>query len=195
MIVPRPPTSHGMRRYITQDSNQDLTCSAYGPSTDFGSAYPMHLMRCGQCWHVPCNPAHKILVLVTITIPRMTQGCPILSGHTAWVHILRKHGNHDPASHNHSLALWRVYLTTQAAGAGSENQTSETGSTEVAARGAFVERRAKAKLALAAEHFNRDYKKGFQYLQVSPCGLGTAKLAPNSFLLAETCRVVASQPR
>ncbi len=48
----------------------------------------------------------------------------------------------------------------------SEGQPGPSSSTEVAARGAFVERRAKAKLALAAEHFNRDYKKGFQYLQV-----------------------------
>lgn len=71
--------------------------------------------------------------------------------------------------------------------AGSENQATETGSTEVAARGAFVERRAKAKLALAAEHFNRDYKKGFQFLQVvaKPLTPWHCKFAPGSFAVAE----------
>ena len=60
-----------------------------------------------------------------------------------------------------------LHVTVACTGSGSDVQMTESSSTEVAARGAFVERRAKAKLALAAEHFNRDYKKGFQYLQVS----------------------------
>ena len=32
---------------------------------------------------------------------------------------------------------------------------------------ALLEKLLKNKLSVAAEHFNRDYKKGFQYLQVS----------------------------
>ena len=35
-----------------------------------------------------------------------------------------------------------------------------------AAAGALLERHAKSRLAVAADHFNRDYKKGFQFLQV-----------------------------
>ena len=31
---------------------------------------------------------------------------------------------------------------------------------------ALLERHAKTRLAVAADHFNRDYKKGFQFLQV-----------------------------
>lgn len=31
---------------------------------------------------------------------------------------------------------------------------------------ARVEKHVKSRLAVAAEHFNRDYKKGFQFLQV-----------------------------
>ena len=31
---------------------------------------------------------------------------------------------------------------------------------------AILEKLVKNRLAVAAEHFNRDYKKGFQYLQV-----------------------------
>ena len=31
---------------------------------------------------------------------------------------------------------------------------------------ALLEKHAKTRLAVAADHFNRDYKKGFQFLQV-----------------------------
>ena len=40
-----------------------------------------------------------------------------------------------------------------------------------AADAALAEKAAKARLALAADHFNRDYKKGFQFLQVRPLQL------------------------
>ncbi len=33
---------------------------------------------------------------------------------------------------------------------------------------ALLEKHAKTRLAVAADHFNRDYKKGFQFLQVTP---------------------------
>lgn len=35
-----------------------------------------------------------------------------------------------------------------------------------AAETALLEKHLKTKLAVAADHFNRDYRKGFQYLQV-----------------------------
>jgi len=43
---------------------------------------------------------------------------------------------------------------------------------------ARVEKHVKSRLAVAADHFNRDYKKGFQFLQVSiaRCGLVTVIL-------------------
>lgn len=40
---------------------------------------------------------------------------------------------------------------------------TEAGSTAEVAR---LEKHLKGRLAAAAEHFNRDFKKGFQYLQV-----------------------------
>ena len=68
------------------------------------------------------------------------------------------------------------------------------GALAAAADAALAEKAAKARLALAADHFNRDYKKGFQFLQVcnaearlfqqqrfclSPAGRGPAcSLAP-----------------
>ena len=36
---------------------------------------------------------------------------------------------------------------------------------------ALLEKHAKTRLAVAADHFNRDYKKGFQFLQVQQAKL------------------------
>ena len=36
---------------------------------------------------------------------------------------------------------------------------------------ARVEKHVKSRLAVAADHFNRDYKKGFQFLQVRLCAI------------------------
>ena len=49
------------------------------------------------------------------------------------------------------------------------------GALAASADAALAEKAAKARLALAADHFNRDYKKGFQFLQVraATCWKGT----------------------
>ena len=39
---------------------------------------------------------------------------------------------------------------------------------------ALLEKHAKTRLAVAADHFNRDYKKGFQFLQVQQATTCTA---------------------
>ena len=48
------------------------------------------------------------------------------------------------------------------------NEASTSGSKgEASAAGAMLlEKHAKSRLAVAADHFNLDYKKGFQFLQV-----------------------------
>ena len=47
---------------------------------------------------------------------------------------------------------------------GAEEEDSKTLAVMETAR---VEKHVKSRLAVAADHFNRDYKKGFQFLQVS----------------------------
>ena len=42
---------------------------------------------------------------------------------------------------------------------------------------ARVEKHVKSRLAVAADHFNRDYKKGFQFLQVIPEPFAQGSLA------------------
>lgn len=74
----------------------------------------------------------------------------------------------DPAPlipHNHPRG---------AHGKGDEAEDSKLAVMETAR----VEKHVKSRLAVAADHFNRDYKKGFQFLQVSiaRCGLVTVIL-------------------
>ena len=45
---------------------------------------------------------------------------------------------------------------------------------------ALLEKHAKTRLAVAADHFNRDYKKGFQFLQVTPLQLLPSPVADGS---------------
>lgn len=51
------------------------------------------------------------------------------------------------------------------AGAGDASTSGSNGETE-AATAILLEKHAKLRLAVAADHFNRDYKKGFQFLRV-----------------------------
>ena len=44
---------------------------------------------------------------------------------------------------------------------------------------AILEKLVKNRLAVAAEHFNRDYKKGFQYLQVAMLCLAVHQYVQN----------------
>lgn len=48
---------------------------------------------------------------------------------------------------------------------------------------ALVEKHLKTKLAVAADHFNRDYRKGFQYLQVRSQASGRQLQLTNSIIL------------
>ena len=49
---------------------------------------------------------------------------------------------------------------------------------------ALLEKHAKTRLAVAADHFNRDYKKGFQFLQVRQATTCTATTGRSNWLLA-----------
>jgi len=54
-----------------------------------------------------------------------------------------------------------------ACGAGASDASTSGGNAETeAATAILLEKHAKLRLAVAADHFNRDYKKGFQFLQV-----------------------------
>ena len=48
---------------------------------------------------------------------------------------------------------------------------------------ALLEKHAKTRLAVAADHFNRDYKKGFQFLQVWQATTCTATTGMSNWLL------------
>lgn len=52
---------------------------------------------------------------------------------------------------------------------------------------AILEKLLKNRLAIAAEHFNRDYKKGFLYLQARPesCSHGCKNPASQEFCVAQ----------
>ena len=79
----------------------------------------------------------------------------------------------------HPLAGTETTLLPHAGGDAAENGVPHSSGQSVATV-ALLERHAKTRLAVAADHFNRDYKKGFQFLQVrpglaqirSPCLLG-----------------------
>ena len=53
------------------------------------------------------------------------------------------------------------------AGVGEASTSGSRGKCSVAAA-VLLEKHAKNRLAVAADHFNRDYKKGFQFLQARP---------------------------
>lgn len=56
---------------------------------------------------------------------------------------------------------------------------------------ALLEKHAKTRLAVAADHFNRDYKKGFQFLQVWHSAanlLPPSTACPKAWALREGCR-------
>ena len=52
------------------------------------------------------------------------------------------------------------------AGSAAEANGLQEGEGQSVANVALLEKHAKTRLAVAADHFNRDYKKGFQFLQV-----------------------------
>ncbi len=69
-----------------------------------------------------------------------------------------------PGGRGSDLSI-RVGSRTHAGGEAAENGVPGSDGQSVATV-ALLEKHAKTRLAVAADHFNRDYKKGFQFLQV-----------------------------
>ena len=79
------------------------------------------------------------------------------------------------------VAIWDALCEGQlppplAITAGGEDGSPAHGLSPLAAAARY-EKYVKGKLSVAADHFNRDYKKGFQYLQVTWSGAETLAAA------------------
>ena len=77
--------------------------------------------------------------------------------------------------------------TRGAHGAGAAEEDSKLLAVMETAR---VEKHAKSRLAVAADHFNRDYKKGFQFLQVNPVFQGILGVGSKFYTLIAAARLI-----